>query len=212
VSGRRDDRERPQPAITVCWAAWTPVAGDHGGVIGRDPETSRNIAAGRQAGSARKSWRTELIVALVAALAGGLISIAGSLAGVYWQTRDGEHHMQQSMRHAAVDKFIDEYSIVKVELQHYGDMRIPATAISLDDQAAMRKHVHGVEGACARLVLVAPELVAPATNFRNVLIDWGHAISEPLPYGRQHHDSYIQQYDAAQATFLSEAKAALELA
>ena len=184
-----------------------------GDYLSRDSDASRTVPSDPRAGTARKSRHTaELMVALIAALAGGLIRIAGSLAGVYWQTTDGDHHMRQSMRHAAVDKFIDEYSIVKVELQHYGDMRIPATGIAHDDQAALRKHVHGVEGACARLVLVAPELVGPATNFRNVLIDWGHAISEPPPYGQQHHESFVQRYDAAQAAFLTEAKAALELA
>jgi hypothetical protein len=154
------------------------VAG--GDYLSRESDSSRTVPGDQQASTARNGrHRAELMVALIAALAGGLISIAGSLAGVYRQTTDGDHHMRQSMRHEAVDKFIDEYSIVKVELQHYGDMRIPATGITHDDQAALRKHVHGVEGACARLVLVAPELVGPATNFRKVLIDWGHAISEP---------------------------------
>ena len=159
----------------------------------------------------RSRLTTELAVALIAALAGGIIGLTGSLVAVYWQLQDGDHHMRQSMRHQAVDKFIDEYAIVKVELQHYGDMRLPIRAISPEDRAVLRKHVHGVEGACARLVLVAPDLLGPALEFRNVLISWEQAISGPQPYDRNRHSHFLTKHDAAQAAFLTQAKAALEL-
>ncbi|MDT0353601.1 hypothetical protein [Pseudonocardia charpentierae] len=145
----------------------------------------------------------EFAVALVATLVGGALS----LAGVAWQFADADRHVQRQ----AVEKFLDEYTLAQVELQYYGERRVPARSLSADDEAAARKQVHSVYGACARLVLVAPELAPPAVKTRDLLSAWEKALSGPHPYGRSDHESFVSQFETALSDFLTQAKARLDL-
>jgi hypothetical protein len=175
------------------------------GVSGQfdDQEYSSHRGRSRPSSSDGKRLKADIAVALIAALVGGLLS----LAGVYWQSMDADRHM----RREAVEKFLDEYAIVQVELQYFGDRRIPVRSLSEDDRAEMRKQVHGVYGACARLVLVVPALVDPATNARDALTAWEKAISDPARYDRDRQDGFVRDFNLALASFLEKAKAELGL-
>ena len=147
--------------------------------------------------------RSDLCVALIGALIGGLLSLGGSLAAVYWQ--------RQEMRHAAVNEFVGEYSTVKVELMYYGEMRLPVEALSKENLMTARKHAYRVEGACARLLLIAPDLKSPAGRLRSVLMEWEKAIEAAEPYGNQRHNGFKDDYSVAMEGFVGAANGALAL-
>ncbi len=153
--------------------------------------------------SANRSLMAEFAVALVATVVGGLLS----LVGVAWQFADNDRHM----RREAVEKFLDEYALAQVELQYYGELRLPLETLSADDKAAVMKQVHGVYGACARLVLVTPELTPDAVKARDVLDQLGKAVNGSYPYARPEHNTYVTRFDTSIADFLAKAKRELDL-
>jgi hypothetical protein len=147
--------------------------------------------------------QSSLSVALIGALIGGLLSLAGTFVAVYWQ--------RQEMRHAAVNEFVGEYSTVKVELMYYGEMRLPVPALNSENLMTARKHAYRVEGACARLLLIAPDLKDPADKLRSVLMEWEKAIEGTEPYGNQRHDGFKNEYKVAMEGFIGAANGALAL-
>jgi len=76
---------------------------------------------------------------------------------------------------------------------------------------AVRKHKWEVEGACARLLLVAPELNSAANSFRSVLNAWESAIEGREPYDRKRHEGFMDSYKTASGAFLDEARVALDM-
>lgn len=147
--------------------------------------------------------RTELYTSLLAAVVGALLS----LAGVYWQSAQSD----QQVRREAVEKYLDAYGHAFVEIEYFGNKRVPARALSTSEKEDLRKEVRGVYAACTQLVLITPELGATATKARDALGNWEKAIIGPVPYGRAQQAAHIGAFDAAMAEFLSQAKRSLGL-
>jgi hypothetical protein len=154
-------------------------------------------------GSKRAEGYVGLLGALLGALVGGMLG----LAGVYWQTQDSERHMQRE----AVEVFLNDYGEAFVELEYFGNRRVPVAALSKEDKEALRKHVHGVYGACSRLALVAPDLAKNATTVRDILANWGQAITDIDPYGRIQQDEFIKTFDVSIADFIEYSRSSVGL-
>ena len=154
-----------------------------------------------------RTKQAELVVGLVVAVAGAVVGGVLSLLGVYWQSQDSA----QDVRRQAVEKFLDEYNAAFVEIEYFGSKRVPVPALPAVDLDMLRKEVHGVNGACDRLVLVAPELKAHAVRTRDALLNWTDAVAGAQPYGRAQQGAFVNEFTAAKADFIGESKAFLRL-